>query len=922
MKPLTLVMSAFGPFADEVKIDFTKLGNCGLYLVTGDTGAGKTTIFDAISYALYGATSGDFRDGKMLRSKYASLDRLTYVELEFEARGQKYVVKRIPDQTRAKLRGEGETSQKAEVTLMYPDGRPPVTKIGEVDAAVKEIVGLDRKQFSQITMLAQGEFRKMLLSDTDEKQKIFRDIFSTEDYEILQKNISDRCSDKKNEYEQRRGDILRNITLLECGDDFVEKEELREFQTNGQLVQREEFKDLMDRLLSTDKETVDSYGEQLKELEDVLQHLNAQIGVATQRQKSVQELHRVERELVVLKDSKEVKEVELKKTEKELQDADVLNATAVRIETKLSDYNQYTILNRDIQNKQRNVQEIEQQQENRSNTLLQLEKDEKHLNEIVENYKEADVRILECEQSLKTAQERKREVEVMQQDYSRGLQTREKLKQKQLECQGKTQELEQKSKSHAENERLFYNAQAGILAETLIVGEPCPVCGSIEHPSPAVKIAEVLTKEQLDQEARLVEAVREQCQVVSNAVVQLQEQLDQQDVQYKDKALRLFDKEEVKQGQLEEECARLTDQITEVSKLLQQWKNAKVAFDKARTDLPLLAEQYKQLNGEFQTAEQEKVAYQTELKKLLEQAAIIKEGLQFEGVEQAQKEINRLRTHANSLVEAQKKAAIALQEIQQKLSEQEGQKQSIEKLLSSQPADDLTVLVGQRTKVMQDKQHKEEVRNLVVARYNRNSTLSNAIYTEWCSFDSFEQEYLELKQLSDTMNGGLTGKDKIKLETYIQMAYFERVLQKANVRLLGMTGGQYELVRSTQADDLRSQSGLDINVYDYYNSSERSVRSLSGGESFMASLALALGLADEIQSTAGGIHIDTLFVDEGFGSLDEETLKRAMMELNKLTEGNRLVGVISHVTDLKNWIDKQIVVTKVSHQGSNVAMVV
>lgn len=921
MRPLKLVMSAFGPFAGEVIVDFTQLGSSGLYLVTGDTGAGKTTIFDAISYALYGAASGDFRDGKMLRSKYANLDRLTFVELTFEAKGKTYVVRRIPEQMRAKMRGEGEAVQKAEVTLIYEGEQQPVTKIAEVDAAMKELVGLDRKQFSQITMLAQGEFRKMLLSTTDEKQKIFRDIFSTEDYEVLQKNISERCANKKKEYEQRQSDILYDILSLECGEDFERKEELDTFQINRQLVQREEFKELMEELLYVDKETVDSYTKQLKEIEEVLQQLNARIGVATERQKSVQELQRLESELAAMRNSLVDKEAELKKADQELQEVDEWNTKAVLIEAKLNDYNQYASLNRDIQDKQNRVQEIQQQQKKRNDTLLQLEQDEKRLNGIVDTYKEADVKILECEQSLQSAQERKAEVEVMLQDLEKREHTQKQLVQKQQECERKTQELEQQSKLHAANEKIFYNAQAGILAEKLIVGEPCPVCGSVEHPQPAVKVAAVLTKEQLEQEASLVETIRTECQGISNAVIQLKEQLDQQSSQYNEKAVRMFGEENIEQQQLDAERTRLLNHIAEVTTVLKQWQDAKVEFDKAKSDLPVLTERCKELNSEYQRVEQEKVACETEVRTLLEQADTIKKSLQFESVELAQKEMDRLRTHANSLVEAQKRATATLQELQQRMSTQEGQKQSVEKLLNSQPAENLNVLVEERNQVMQDKQQKEELRNAVAARHSRNNSLVQGIYKAWCSFDVFEQEYLELKVLSDTTNGDLTGKDKVKLETYIQMSYFERVLQKANVRLLGMTDGQYELIRSRQADNQRSQSGLDINVYDYYTSSERSVKSLSGGESFMASLALALGLADEIQSTVGGIHIDTLFVDEGFGTLDDETLKRAMKELNKLTEGNRLVGIISHVADLKNWIDKQIVVTKASRQGSSVNMI-
>lgn len=922
MRPLKLVMSAFGPFADEVTIDFTNLGNSGLYLITGDTGSGKTTVFDAISYALYGAPSGEFRDGRMLRSKYAGANRLTFVELTFEAQGKAYVIMRIPDQKRARIRGEGETTQKAEATLTFPDDRQPLTKIAEVDSAMKDIVGLDRKQFSQITMLAQGEFRKLLLSSTDEKQKIFRDIFATEKFERLQDSVKEQCLERKKEYDKGKNEILRDIVSLECGDDFEAREALEEFRSSGQLVKREEFKVLISQLLQSDKEVVGIYTKQLKDLEDALQQLNARIGVSTEQQKSLKELQRVKSELASLKNAKLDREEELKKAEQEMLAVEQLNADAIRIEAKLNDYNQYAELNRDIQSQQHKIQEMEQQQRNRNHILQQCEKDEKRLNEVVDSYKEVDVRLFECEQTIKSMQERKTEIEAMLQDYTYRMKLHTQYMQKQQECQIKTQELEQKSKIHAENEKLFYNAQAGILAEKLVSGEPCPVCGSTEHPRPATKIAEVLTKEQLEDETKFLNGVREQCQLISNAVVQLKEQCDQQATFYSAKALRLFGEENVSEEQLEDEIVRLEKGITEQGNHLQQWQNAKKEFDKAKTELPLLAQKYKQLNAEFQMVEQEKVVCQTESKKLSEQAEVIKEGLQFENVQTAEREISRLRTQANSLVEVHKRATTALQELQQKISAQEGQKQSLEKMLASQQEEDLSALVEQRTHMMKEKNEKEDIKNAVLVRHNHNAALAERIDKEWNDFDVLEQKYLDVKLLSDTMNGELSGKDKVKLETYIQMSYFERVLQRANVRLLGMTGGQYELVRSKQADNQRSQSGLDINVYDYYTSSERSVKSLSGGETFMASLALALGLADEIQSMVGGIHVDTLFVDEGFGSLDEETLRQAMDALLDLTEGGeRLVGIISHVAELKNRIPSQIVVTKTADQGSQVKIV-
>lgn len=922
MKPVKLVMSAFGPFAEEVTIDFTKLSDSGLYLVTGDTGAGKTTIFDAISYGLYGTPSGEFRDGKMFRSKYAKKQTKTFVELTFVSQGKQYVVHRIPEYVRLKDRGEGETTQKAEAFLTYPDDRQPVTKINEVDKAIKEIVGLDQKQFSQIAMLAQGEFRKMLMAPTEEKQKIFRDIFATEHYEKLQRQLSVKNSKMREEYTNRKNNIVHDIASLECDEDFARIEELEQFKTNGQLVGKEEFKSLMDCLMADDQKVLDEYAADVKSMEGLLEQLNTRIGVANERQKSVGELHQVEDQLEKLKIDLADAKKRLLKAEDEGQAVEGLNAEAVRIEMKLEDYEKFSVLKKDIREKECVVLDIEKQQVARQEELKKCEENEKRWKGIIESNKDADKQMVLMEQKLTAVKERKLEMENLMKDYALGRQMETAYKQKMNIYEQISADYEETSKRYARREKLFFDAQAGILAEKLEMDKPCPVCGSLQHPCPAIKVAEVATREQLDEEKAHLETVRNRCQDVSLELAQKKEQMEQHKNKCVEKVKKLFDVEDMNNEDLDVEHNCLMTQIVECENEFEKWKEAKKEYDEASVKLPEVSDRIKILTVEFQRIEKEKVACQAELEQLLQQLKSIRAGIQFDSIELAKEEINKLRKKASGLMDEQKKATLALQEMQRLISVQEGQKKSLVKLLQNQSTDELATLVEERDKWLRMKTEKEEARNHIYARYQKNCTLSERVYKEWCAFQLFEKEYLATKVLCETANGDLTGKDKIKLETYIQMSYFEKVLAKANVRLLGMTAGQYEMVRSTQASNQKSQSGLEINVYDHYTSSERSVKSLSGGETFMASLALALGLADEIQETVGGIRIDTLFVDEGFGSLDDDTLKKAMEELNKLTEGNRLVGIISHVSDLKNWIDKQIVVTKEVHQGSFVEIVV
>lgn len=921
MRPLKLVMSAFGPFAEEVTIDFTKMGRSGLYLVTGDTGAGKTTIFDAISYALYGAPSGDYREGKMFRSKYANLETITFVELTFETHGKEYVVKRIPEQKRAKMRGEGEAQQKAEVLLTFSDDRQPVTKIAEVDDAIKQIVGLNQKQFSQITMLAQGEFRKLLLSTTDEKQKIFRDIFETEEYRMLQVRLKDMNLEMKKEYDRQKDHILRDIASLEYTEDFSRKEELEQFKEHNQLVGKNQLKEVVTDLLQGDEQLVAAYGEQLKGMEDSLQQLNARVGVASEREKSVLRLQQIEDGLAGLKGALEKREHAVKVAEKNMEKVEELNAQAVRIEAKLGDYDQYTALKQDIDKKQKEIFAIQQQQEKRKVTMEKLEQDEKWLHAVLETHRDADVKLLECQQNLVGLQERKEAVALLIKDCETERELRIAYDKKETEYRKLSEEFERLAKTLVEHEKMFLDAQAGVLAMKLELGKPCPVCGSLEHPHPAVQVEEVVTREVLEEERGFVDQAREQCQQVVTNLTKWKEQLTQHQKQCSSQLKKLFDVDTVESVELNVQIGQIKAQIQDMETCLKKWKEAKKQRNQAVERLPQIQTSGKQLNAEMQLAEQEKIARQTEVTQLSEQMEQLRTGLRFDSVDDAKKMVTDLRAQASKITQEQKDASRLLQELKQDISVQEGQKKSLEKLLKEQTEDDLYALVEQREHLMREKQQKEAQKSYVYARHEKNRGIANRVGLQWDAFESYEEQYLAVKHISDTVNGELSGQDKVKLETYILMAYFERVLQKANVRLLGMTSGQYELVRSRQADNQKSQSGLDINVYDHYTASERSVKSLSGGETFMASLALALGLADEIQSAAGGVHMDTLFVDEGFGSLDDDTLKRAMKELDQLTEGNRLVGIISHVADLKSWIDRQIVVKKAAHEGSKVEMV-
>lgn len=922
MRPLKLIMSAFGPFADEVTIDFTKLGTTGLYLVTGDTGAGKTTIFDAITFALYGTPSGGYRDNKMFRSKYAAPDVKTYVELTFESQGKVYVVNRVPEYWKAKVHGEGTTLQRPEATLIYPDDRQPVTKVKEVDNAVKEIVGLDQKQFSQITMLAQGEFRKMLLSNTDEKQKIFRDIFMTDSYGKLQDHLKREYQQCKGDYEDRKRDVLKNIELLECSQEDSLRERLEDYQKNQQLVHKDAFGKLLEELLNSDEALLKEVDQHLAAMNKSAQQLDEKIGRATERRRAMGELQQMEEKMVQLQAVQEACAERLKKAQEEALVCEKLSADVVRMTEKLDEYKTYSVKKNEVETKKKHLEEQEREQNERKNLLAGYEKEMNIRKDCVENNKDAYKNQILAEQELNSQKSRKELVEELLTRHEQILTLEQEAKLAQEKYIQIKEEYSKLSEAYREREERFYDAQAGILAEKLQDGKACPVCGSLEHPHPARPAAEVATREELRQEKEALEQVEKKRETASAKAHTSEEQWKQVSLQWEEQVKKLYPDSNEYQDSLYKDQKTLMVQIANAEREVTKWSAAHKEYEKAYAELPDIEEKRKALEDTYRKIDNEGIAQQSELTYLLEQLNTLKSGLQFDSETAARAEIDKLQNEIAKRKEAQTQATEALQNVEKEVKKAEGSKKSLLEMLKGEPVQESELLEEERKNLAAQQAQQQACKEQVMVRYRKNQELVKKIQDGWKHFATLEQEYITWKALSDTANGELAGRDKIKLETYIQMAYFDRVLAKANIRLLGMTGGQYELVRSDQASDQRSRSGLELNIYDYYTSSERSVKSLSGGETFMASLALALGLADEIQESAGGVHIDTLFVDEGFGSLDDETLRRAMAELDKLTEGNRLVGIISHVSDLKNWIDRQIVVRKERQQGSLVELFV
>lgn len=1228
MKPEKLIISAFGPYAAETEVDFTKLGDGGLYLITGDTGAGKTTIFDAITFALFGEASGAVREAGMFQSKYAKAGTPTFVELTFLSHGKRYRVRRNPEYVRPKERGQGVTTQTARAELYFYDGRQPVTKTGEVTRAVEQILGFNYGQFTQIAMIAQGDFQKLLLADTAERGKIFRQLFHTELFSDLQNRLREEKNACDAEYREIRRSIAQSLDGADCsGEPDLEERlsELRKVKFEGQVEAGLELlkaltdrgsgrlKNLDARLEKLDGqireqaaylEKVRQNGkrrkgleERKKEREQFLPVLQAAAGAWEEAKSSgdaVPELDRMIQECTewerqyggleqdqsrlagldrrreeeagglerLLKRQAELDQELLaeKREIRSLSEADGERERLLGRQTGLQNrrnglegkFSQWKEVREQLAGNRERLSRLSEQEAGErerkdalEQSLLEMEGAEtreqamvheaercteqrRKLDLLDRGIRDGKERLCRAEDSWKQAGEqwkaaqadqsalkemgkRLHETELslaawkqeelrlterlasVKQFYGR----MEKLDAMFQELERAQKEYEQAAAVHGRvqedlgiMEQLFYDAQAGLLARNLTEGEKCPVCGSVHHPEPARLLTGAPEKPELDRKKKEADRVRQAMIEASAAAMQGGLRLREEEESLRAEAGELFDmaiscedrewrtffqsraaaeikaaetaldagKEQAgamiqlleQKSRVEQENARLETTLPELQKAEERARETVTAAETAlsglrdqrksfleelglpdngeafeelsrrcreKTDALLKAREetacYRRLREERLELQKRLEAVQRELaeKQQEESAGMgrlealedqIQAELELPGTEAGLKSGKAMENELEDLDAALSKIQAELEENRRKLLRREQlekaaeeterlsgdcQKQAGDKRLllarmdaeragllgsieekkavlgaltreenrrkgeearekkravSEQTAEAeraylkcmqkdaglreaITALEGQTDPMVteseadaaealgqkeREREEAREERTRQYAEYENNRRIYDAVLKSRDAMVKAERRYIWVKALSDTANGNLAQKHKIELETYVQMAYFDRILRKANVRLMTMTGGQYELVRKKDQDTRQGKVGLDLNVTDHYNGSQRSVKTLSGGESFMASLSLALGLSDEIQARAGGIQLDAMFVDEGFGSLDEEALNQAVKVLNGLAGGNRMVGIISHVAELKERIDRKIVVKK------------
>ena len=919
MKPLKLTMSAFGSYAGKNVIDFTGQQQ-GIFLITGDTGAGKTTIFDAITYALYNQTSGGERNGNMMRSQYAQPEAETYVELEFLYRGQTYRVRRNPDYKITKTLKNGKIREQKvphSVELTLPDGTVFPEKKNATDAKIIEILGLTADQFSQIVMIAQGDFLKLLYTKSDERKMIFSKLFRTDIYWKIQENLRR----KSMEMDER---IQENDRAFE--------------QEKSRIIPLPESEEL----------PLDELVERLRErLKDALKEQNLRRANVEELNKKITKYEEINKLFVSLEKIRqtgkelEARQVESKERRQQIENA--LKADKVLVAEQQNLRQQQAV--------EQSVQAIAKMEETLTNNQEMFETLKTQLQEVEAEQKReaADIqkKMLALEQSfpsyeaLQNARSEEQQAKKVWEDLGKTSEEsfhkkkagiaalKEQQKQQEQVVEQTKKNWEQTSLSASESAKhyehmyeAFLKEQAGILAENLSAGCPCPVCGSTVHPDPAKLSDHAVTELEVEQ-AKKTRAAAEEKRDLAYAAFEAEKTEKQKLAQAveKEEADFVLAQTIAKQQRKEAEqnyvsLQKTAEQIREklVYPSLAEAKKQYAAMQKAleaaeqeierkRQKVSELAEAMNTLKGQ-KLAEEEnqktakKLAVKTEKEyaKLLEKSGFVSEETYHLAI---------LPERSRSKLEREEK------EYESQCLRQQSEQKLLEKQVSGKTYTDTTEL-NERLKVEKQalKEAEKTYMELHTAYENDRAVLQNcAVYLE--KGKKMESEDQVIKSLSKTANGRLSGSAKIDFETYIQRQYFKQIIHEANKRLLTMSNHQFILKLKEEANTGRkTNEGLDLSVYSLVTDSERDVKTLSGGESFLAALAMALGLSDIVERSAGAIHPDMMFIDEGFGSLDAQSRQQAIEVLGELAGDSRMVGIISHVTELKEQIDRKLVVSR------------
>ncbi|BBF45185.1 exonuclease SbcC [Lachnospiraceae bacterium KM106-2] len=1030
MKPMQLSLSAWGSYPGEVHVDFTTFEEQGIFLITGPTGAGKTTIFDAISFALYGNVSGSVREKTSLRSDFAKPEAATYVELTFKHKGRHYKIRRIPKYERQKKRQSGTTTQSetAELYFLDEEDRQPITKVSDVNEAIYELMGIDYNQFKQIAMIAQGEFQKLLIADSEERVKILRKLFRTDHFERIGKLLTEQALSLGKARATEKTKIDSNLLNLRVHSEELQEKIVAEDKdyeailVSVKLEVKEEEKEVREKSkirkqAETEKEKLNATIQEAKdqlEKRKQLQQCQVKLDQLSMRKAEIEEKeHKIER----IREAKEVMpyysrfhtmkeeedkaknrleftieqlkkvEVELKAGEENVKQAEILqeqneklNSEKAYLEPFSEMFEKQTKLKKELAQADTAYQRAGSMNEQMKDYLKESKEKEEGITKQLERYEGAEQSLAEKTVEL---EKKKQQIKLYEEEKERQNRIGTE-KDKYINWSG--QRDVQKEKCTMMKDRIneetikLTRAQAGILASKLEEGKPCPVCGSKEHPAPEKLQGDVLSEEQIkgleeeytkefDKLANMESYVVRQKTLVETLDTQSDEFLKQFGIQKNEftDAYVACSKDVVSLEQsLKDENAKLRQKklLEEQAKALKE-QIAKCESDKIEKDqqLELLRTSVDGLKGKLGAIEEtlpKEFATEELLVRRLQEivATIAQNSLKANELKQKQEMLAKQKQEMEG---SQKEIQVTIQNLANQL---QFLKQEFEQALLSHKFENETVfqeMINQASDLPLIEQDVSMYKDETIRVHQLKEGLEKEIKEdEPISLEELENKKVELLEVLTEMEqwiqeratnidinkdiiakveknlsqlGSVNEKyriytdldnaakgfnsDRMKLEQFVLSVYFKEILKAANARLSTMTGGRYELLKADKVEDARKRGSLELEVMDYYTGKRRSVKTLSGGESFKAAICLALGLSDIVQNNAGGIEIETLFIDEGFGALDSESLEQALETLGSLSANNRLIGIISHVSELKERIDHQIIVSR-TQQGSRV----
>ncbi|HJJ35760.1 MAG TPA: SMC family ATPase [Methanocorpusculum sp.] len=1032
MKPYILTLQAFGPFETRTTVDFTRFGS-SLFLITGRTGSGKSTIFDALMYALFGETSGKERAPKDMRTQNIDAKTKTVISLDFEHNGRRYLIERTIS---------GRKTATEDAMFRHPDGRI-VEKTKAVNAEIETLLGIEAEQFRMIAMLPQGRFRELLTAKSDKRSDILKKLFDTRIYALFQDRLKHKDEMLRDEHESFIQDISREIQHLSVPADDPAYAELAAFirepdvtgssleslfadleklatddaahigQLNGQLqtvkadlvrVAEEKGKaesgnrlidqaaaarKNRDQLLSKEqvyrqKETTVKRAraaETVSAAETVYQSLvDRHRKLDTDIENSTKTIETLDPQIRNLADKLENLETDPEIKEKK-ERRDMLNALLPAYRKLETDEANRTALAQKISESEKTVAAISARIAELTDRIAQLETREKELDVV-------DVTLAETKNRLEKIREKEKSLETFDTllaDLDRMATT---LQLRQQECIRAKDECRMKSRTAETLQMQYLDGQAGILADDLEEGRPCPVCGSLAHPDPARHAESIPERAEVNAAQKAADTARETWTKKSNAAAVAKSERDAKETELRTAAEPFVDTngsiDEIRdrlaeyKEQLDTETEDLLLESSRLSRLAGEKKTIAETLPQLRAEM---TEKITERSGEEQIANtgsgrlnalDQTIAESRRTLPYPTQAAAKTAIDDLErDIDYHEQELKFLREHQQNLRETYSKETGALQRAQadraavipdetekyaayQRARETNGFATIEEyrnaimdaQILADTDKDvrtfftslesakevcrqseencqgctytDLGTLTERQNTLYAEETRLQDIRSAYLRRRDENAQIAATISALWTRMQSRIEEYTAVHKLAETANGTVTGQERIDLERYIQAVYFSEILRFANKQLLTMSGSRYELIRPETASTLRGKSGLELAVTDRFTGQTRDITTLSGGESFLAALALALGLSEMIQHLSGGISIDALFVDEGFDTLDTDALQDVLKVLWTLTTGNRVVGIISHRGELRDQLDRKIIVTKLGNGRSRI----